>query len=239
MNETLLFAIFAEVVRSYPAAQEYPGGPDVICSRPNTFAVLTDLQDLNMENLGKSSPRYRELPFFFSRKWEREGLAPGALGFEYPILAVVPQRYEFAKNNSYATFEIDIAILDQNAYPKGCGSYCESRTYEEHMRDCRIILRNIIEQVRRYTIWHNDTTGENIARHDSDIFPDDEWEEKDKVASLLSAEFTAQYIRDVFLDNVSGLFGSIRVSIYDCAQAEDNWPIKREKFYSMNDCATC
>lgn len=241
MNELLFFTILSEVVRSYPAFQERAGGPDIPCRRLNTFAVLSDLSDLNAENLLKSSPRYRELPYFYSRQWELGGFDPARMGFDYPILAVVPQRYSFPRNGSYTDWAVDIAVLDQNAYPKECGSdYCAGRTYEEHLRDCREMLRRALEQAGRYIVYHNGTTEQFTALHPSDDAPGGDWVEVDNLDALMRQNFEAQYIRDVFQDNVSGLFGSITVSIQECHEREADWDIKRDKIFKLsNDCRGC
>ena len=238
MNELLFYALLAEVVRNYPATREYSDGGDLLCSRPNTFAVLSDLTDLNAENLLKSSPRYRELPYFYSRKWELSGFDPAKVGFEYPVFAVVPQSFQFSNRNDDAVMSIDVAILDQNAYPAPCAGYCMNRTYEEHMHDCRVMLRRVLDHVQRYMIYQS--ADRRIGYYPKDEMPEGEWEFIAGVDALINRNWQAQYIRDVFQDNVSGMFGQLQVTITDCYAYEDDWVLMRDKYFKLNTgCSTC
>jgi len=221
MNELLFYAILANVVRAFPAVYEFEGGPESTCRRPNTFAVLTDIADLNTGNLLKASPRYQQLPVFYSRKWENAGFAPSALAFDYPLLAVVPQSYTAVAKDRYLDWTLDIALIDQNAYPKGGASYCENRTYEEHMTDCRVMLMRCLNQARRFSVWANEASGQRQVLPPGATAPSP-WIELELVDDLISPRITLQYIRDAYQDNLSGLFGSLTVSLEDCRILEPN-----------------
>lgn len=74
-------SILAEIVRTWP---QTPGkGP--FDNRLNTFAPIISEDDLFATSIAKDR-RYAHAPYFFSRAWDLQGLAPSEIVHEYPHL---------------------------------------------------------------------------------------------------------------------------------------------------------
>lgn len=148
------------------------------CHAIQTFAVLDEYQQANREQLEKSlTEKYK--PFFYSRKWEREGYPSGKMSFEYPLLAIIPQasRYTGLVGGECSTeLRIHIAVLDyQNEQCTdiamntsyldsngncGCSCLdsrylCDARNQFEIEADTSALLLNFIRQLSTVGYYDN------------------------------------------------------------------------------------
>lgn len=156
------------------------------CHAIQTFAVLDEYQQANREQLEKSlTEKYK--PFFYSRKWEREGYPSGKMSFEYPLLAIIPQasRYTGLVGGECSTeLRIHIAVLDyQNEQCTdiamntsyldsngncGCSCLdsrylCDARNQFEIERDTSELLLNFLRQLSTVGYYNEICDSESCA----------------------------------------------------------------------------
>ena len=88
--------------------------PTVRCNQIQTFAVIDEWQIASREQLEKTViEKYK--PFFYSKKWAKEGYPAGQLTFEYPLLAIIPQSETIngiAGGECSTAITFHIAVLD-------------------------------------------------------------------------------------------------------------------------------
>ena len=149
--------------------------PTVRCNQIQTFAVIDEWQIASREQLEKTViEKYK--PFFYSKKWAKEGYPAGQLTFEYPLLAIIPQSETIngiAGGECSTAITFHIAVLDyitenydnhQYSYLDksglcacNCNSRitCDSRNQFEIEHDTSILLKNFIRQLSTVGAFNN------------------------------------------------------------------------------------
>ena len=64
--------------------------------RLQTFAVIDQVQDINLDHLGKNITA-KDKPFFYSHRWAQDGFPANALRFDYPAIFVRVLQPQFEK----------------------------------------------------------------------------------------------------------------------------------------------
>lgn len=128
------YNVLHDIAKAYPPTYE-ADGLELTCKRLNGFAVLHNEDDVNSDNLDKST-RYIGKRLFFSRSWSNKGYNPSAISHEYPLLAISPSNSQikspFNTQSSICT-TFNIYIFDH--MPSKCSTcptegYCNNRTWD-------------------------------------------------------------------------------------------------------------
>ena len=149
--------------------------PTVRCNQIQTFAVIDEWQIASREQLEKTViEKYK--PFFYSKKWAKEGYPAGQLTFEYPLLAIIPQSQNIkgiAGGECSNSITFHLAVLDYIAenYDNYKYSYvdkngvcacncsskkiCDSRNQFEIENDTSILLQNFLRQLSTVGAFNN------------------------------------------------------------------------------------
>ena len=137
------YSILATIVRNYPSTQDMP------CLRPQAFAVLQHIEQLNAQNIDKDS-RYINSPYFYSRKFAERNLQnPSDLTFEFPLL-VVMEGQSTVQNNQLKT-QFDFFILDKMPQKVVAQmSKCSQRTIEQIHNDLKQMLLNVLASAKDF-----------------------------------------------------------------------------------------
>ena len=149
------------------------------CQAIQTFSVIDEYQAANREQIEKTViEKYK--PFFYSRKWERDGYPSGKLSFEYPLLVIIPQSERYTgivgasdclhemrlhlalldyMNEQCATISMNQSYLDNNGNccPSCLDSRytCDSRNQFEIEADTSALLLNFIRQLSTVVYYDN------------------------------------------------------------------------------------
>lgn len=222
-----VFEMAAQVVRAYPEQVNSDGKP-IRCLRPNTFAVMNSMSDIDANNLLKTS-KYFDKKYFFSRKWEDSHFQGASVVFDYPLIGCAIDTTQFAvKGRSKQCYRLNFFVLDQKAgYCSDCGEgdYCNVRTIEQTYEDLNTILRNFIQQLTDFVYAQLYKDGQQLSAG---------WYNKKYLDSLIETEIDLyeplgdfyNYIRtkqtqgDFFPnahnDDVAGLFTNIEICLDEC-----------------------
>lgn len=230
--EIQLFRAMARIVAGWPE-QDSP------CKRPNTFAVLNDLSDLNADNLLKTSPRYKDLGILFSRGFQRQGFSVPSFKSEYPIIALVQDEVTTTLSKGVSEYAFSLAVFDQNSYPDSqSGAYEENRTLEEQASDMFGILFAFLAELDDAQIY--DASGTPIVAFPGDSPP---VEASFMMDVRVVNAFSARYIRDYGVDNVSGVFTQIRITLPKCAfsgpSENFDYTVELPSNYLPDNCEGC
>ena len=115
----------------------YYSKQQTICQRPQTFAVLQDITDIQLENLGKTVLDTGKI-YFFSRKWAKNNFSPSALSWDYPGMFIIDNPGTLVnplKKQSDKCYNMEILFIDRYREDcldkkRKCGS-CAKRTPNE------------------------------------------------------------------------------------------------------------
>lgn len=242
LTELHFYGMFANICRAYPPAYDYDGGPLMPCSRPNTFAALQRLSELDDPTLGKG-PGYQDKPYVFFRKYEDAGYNTKDMVADYPILAATPVSMAQGPD-AESSMTLSIALLDQKVYPATCPSdACLNRTEEQQIQDLHRMWSLIYKQADYFTVYRHTSTGVFY------LFTPEMLTASGISASVLedmgqannyitqNNEFT--YIKNAYSDNVCGLFGRISVSLHYC-EAYVQFDYSRARVLVLDEtCASC
>jgi|GEM_PF-4011879 len=223
MNELSIFSMLAQICRAYPVTKE--AGQELICKRPQAFAVLENLTDLDKGNLGKSSPHYTSAPYFFSYSYEDKGRPTGKLSYEYPLVAMAYDQFSINIRDTKTKHRYNIGIFDQNE-PAKCDplSYCRNRAMEEQSSDLKTMLEAIVNQFAHWYYAFNEQTGESGLFHEANV-PENYRAIYPVCDMVTDPEVRAEYIRGVYSDDLSGVFASIEFDFTQCHQIQ-SWNYK-------------
>lgn len=239
ITELLIYEMFARICRAFPAEYEYTGGPLLTCRRPNTFAVLDGITDLDAPNLNKSAG-YQDKPYYFNRRYEQSGRNQKDIGFEYPILAVVPNRVRMSLDQQYDEIVLNFALFDQDVYPSSCKAIpCLNRTAEQQASDMLRIITRVFKQVE-YFYHYTDQTGKHYLLTESEAATMPNMTQHEPASSLMNSQAVDfQYQRGIHNDNVSGVFGRISFYVNYCVSDQQFTYITPQAAAATNYCESC
>lgn len=229
MIQTTLYRAMAKIVAAWPQVENE-------CQRPNTFAVVNDISDINADNLLKTSPRYRDIGIFFSRSFQRGGFSVPSIKIDYPAILVVEDQTTMNLHNRKSKMRFSVAVLDQNSYPGATGNYCENRTMEEQSEDMLFILIRWLSELNDFSLYDTDNSMVFFHALESER-PADGF----IVNMGIPKEVESRYIRNFGTDNVSGVFATIEITLPSCRyieQIEFDWNVDLPSNY-IKGCSPC
>jgi hypothetical protein len=148
-----IYAMLWHTVRAFPPVTD-GAGLEMSNKRPQTFAALTDINDIEVDTLKKDA-RYadQDKHLFYSRLWSDQysnRQQTGSLQFKYPLVAIQPASTSPQVKDPYTNVRISLAVLDQhpdklNVSSRG-NAYASTRTFEELEADLNNILENTIRE---------------------------------------------------------------------------------------------
>lgn len=217
ITELLIYEMFARICRAYPPTYEYAGGALLPCQRPNTFAVMDSISDLDTPNLNKAAG-YQSKPYYFNRRFEQAGQNRKDIGFDYPLLGAVPNRVRMSIDHQYDELILNFALFDQNVYPSTCKAIaCLDRTAEQQQSDMLKIITRIFRQVE-FFYHYTDSSGKHYLLTEAEAALLSNMTQHEPATSLMTnAPIDFQYVRSVHNDNVSGVFARISFYVNYCS----------------------
>lgn len=237
--ELEIMSMFANICRAYPATFD-DDGSEAKCLRPQAFAVLEKLSDLDADNLNKSSPKYAGASYFFSHKFEDAGRDPAQMSFDYPLFAMAynPMQFGIKSRRKEHRYRYNIGIFDQNEPDKvNQLSYCTNRTMEQQSHDLKQMILNVLSEMANWSYAYNSTTGHQ------GLFPSASIPEGytfiHEANELIATEtIEAEYIRNGYSDKVSAVFASIEFIVPRCEPVLSFHYSSATTFYNP-DCESC
>lgn len=219
---------FLEIAASIVAA--WPDGDKL--TRPNTFAMLNSLDDLNTDNLLKDG-RYinNDIWVFFSRVWQQNKNA-GNVSFKYPMIGVTVSRIELASDYiGNDEMRLNIYVLDQmpSAFEVKEKDVKSTQTVESLIQDLKYMLGMFIKQLSRFVYgWYDPGTGQIDGWYNLDYILSNEYAHHydfELCNYLTLKELSAEVFTPIgsFNDNVAGIFTNITLSEEYCFPDIDNF----------------
>jgi hypothetical protein len=155
MNDvTELFAIFYNIVKAWPATYPTAGSGEYVSKRPNTFAVMRSLRDIEAPNLEKSIEDAKE-PYFYMRDFDANEFRTGQRA-QYPVFGCAEDAMDFRhpmgtgaekQLNLINCFIIDQLPFAENGYSD---PYSSGRTIEEVGRDLKEMALKLLKVLGRW-----------------------------------------------------------------------------------------
>lgn len=199
------------IVRAYPAV--YDGaGRYLPGRRPETFAALGDLDDIEADHL-KKDHRYADPAghLFFSRAWAGtvRPHQPGTVKFDYPLVAVQPFDYnlQFGRGKQDNHLRISLVAMGQMADQN------DHRTVEEVEADLTTIWESVVREL--IDGWAAYETPDGLMWSPVPIPGRAVWKMKN---ALVEDAVQGTFYRDVGIDRVSGVQGflTLRMPSFRC-----------------------
>lgn len=237
--ELAIMSMFANICRAYPATTD-GNGREAKCQRPQAFAVLEKLSDLDADNLNKSSPKYASAPYFFSHRFEDAGRDPAQMAYDYPLLALAynPMQFNLRGRRKEHRYRYNIAVFDQNEPDKSSAvEYCTNRTMEQQSHDLKQILLNVLNELNNWSFCQHETNGATGLFVTAAI-PSGYIVVHSAFELINSDEIEAEYIRNAYSDKVSAVFANIEFSIPRCEPDLSFTYTNANQFYNPN-CESC
>lgn len=140
LSISVLYQLSKEFVKFYP-------NHSLKCKRLNTFAVLSNYEDINTPNLSKVQVDATK-PYFFSRLWAKNNHNPSKIEWEYPVMLMLDKTISVSNlfcKNTRKCYKFELAFLDKydrNCVEKGqkCNDPCANRTINDIFIDTEAFL---------------------------------------------------------------------------------------------------
>lgn len=237
--ELAIMTMLADICRAYPATFD-GSGTEAKCLRPQSFAVLEKLSDLDADNLNKSSPKYASASYFFSHRFEDAGRDPAQMGFDYPLFAMAynPMQFALKARRSEHRYRYSIGVFDQNEPDKKeYLSYCSNRTMEQQSHDLKQMLLNVLAELKNWAYCYATATRQQGLFPTSAIPPG--FTIVHEAIDLVANEtMEAEYIRNAYSDKLSAVFASIEFIVPRCEPSVSFHYVATENLYNPT-CESC
>ena len=161
-----LYAMLWHIVRYWPVTVD-AAGQEIMGTRPDTFAALGSLDDINTSTLDKDG-RYADPDqhLFYSREWSEQNpghyLQTEAVSFQYPLLAIEPQRFTVplgkGKDAQFTELRFSLAVMDVlpgklvSDGPRSTAA-ARQRTVEELEADLSSMFETVIGELGKWGAW--------------------------------------------------------------------------------------
>lgn len=153
-DPTEFYQIISAMVKAWPAFYPNASAHEYVSKRPNTFAVLRSMSELEADNLFKTVEAAQN-PYLFVRGYTNNSERSG-LKIEYPLVGVAEDTLTFynpvSKGVKKQRHKINFFLVDQLPFP-GTGysdTYSMNRTIEEVGRDLREMATSLLTSLRRW-----------------------------------------------------------------------------------------
>ena len=153
-DPTEFYGIACAMVKAWPATYPNADAHEYVAKRPNTFAVLRSLNELEADNLAKTIEAARP-PYLFIRGYDANAYRSG-VKIEYPLIGCAEDTMRFfnpiTKGAKKQRHKINLFVVDQLPYPGTSYSdqYSMNRAIEEVGRDLRQIMLRYLNSLRRW-----------------------------------------------------------------------------------------
>lgn len=153
-DPTELYGIFSAMVKAWPATYPNADGHEYVAKRPNTFAVLRSLLELEADNLNKTVGASRP-PYLYIRGYDDNKYREG-IKIEYPLIGCAEDTMKFfhpiGGGAVKQRHKINFFVIDQ--LPREGTSYSDqysmNRAVEEVGRDIRIMALRFLRSLRNW-----------------------------------------------------------------------------------------
>lgn len=197
-------------------------GKEIVSRRPDTFAALMDLEDIDTDTLKKdaryANPNQR---LFYSRKWSDmapRSLQTNSLKFNYPLCAVQPFAVDVDVKKPYSGIRLSLIVMDQHpdklTASDGHTPYGSVRTFEQLEADMTSIFENVaLEWLGKWALYESSSTYTWSPTPIAGAVV--KWRMKD---AMLTGSVEGTFYRDVGVDKVAGIQGfvSLKMPRLDC-----------------------
>lgn len=150
---TEFYGIACAIVKGWPATYPNASAPEAISKRPQTFAVLRSLLDIEADNLAKSIEHARP-PYMFIRGYDANAMRSG-VKIEYPLIGCAEDTFTFFKptgSPQKQRHKINLFCIDQLPYRENAQTdpYSTARSVEEVGRDLRQMMLRFLNSLKRW-----------------------------------------------------------------------------------------
>lgn len=155
IDPTEFYGIAYNMVKAWPATYPNAEAHEYVAKRPNSFAVLRSLRELEADNLNKAIEHTR-VPYFFVRGYDSNALRSG-IKIEYPLIGCAEDTMTFFnplyKGVKKQRHKINLFAIDQLPFVGTSYSdqYSMNRAVEEVGRDLRQIMLKFLHGTAN---WH-------------------------------------------------------------------------------------
>ena len=153
-DPTEFYGICAAMVKAWPATYPNAEAHEYVAKRPNTFAVLRSLRELEADNLNKAIGASRP-PYLFIRGYDANQYREG-IKIEYPLVGCAEDTMRFFHPIGGGVVKqrhkINFFVIDQLPYEGNTYSdqYSMNRAVEEVGRDIRLIALRFLRSLRNW-----------------------------------------------------------------------------------------
>lgn len=151
---TEFYHIACAITKGWPATYPAVGAPEASANRPNSFAVLRSLLDLEAANLAKAVEHARP-PFLFIRGYDGNSYRSG-IKIEYPLIGCAEDALTFFHPTGEGVQKqrqrTNLFIIDQLPFKETgyTDTYSAGRAVEEVGRDLRQIAMKFMATLSRW-----------------------------------------------------------------------------------------
>jgi len=151
---TEFYHIACAIVKAWPATYPAAGEAEQAAKRPNSFAILRSLLDLETSNLAKSVEHARP-PFLFVRGYDGNQYRSG-LKIEYPLIGCAEDALTFFHPTGEGVQKqrqrTNFFVIDQLPYKENgySDAYSTGRAIEEVGRDLRQMAMKFMASLSRW-----------------------------------------------------------------------------------------
>ena len=218
------YRILYNMVRAWPAT--YPTGTsaEYAAKRPNSFAVVRSIYDLNADNVNKAV-EHAKPPYFFVRGYEANEFRAG-LKVEYPFIGVAEDTMTFMKPSGPGfkrqKHRINLFVVDQLPFKENqyADAYSSARAIEEVGRDLRQIMLRLLHSLSNWQKlefssglyqdgWHDVAW---LKAHGEPA----QWESVGELSNILHLDMVEGDVFYQGVDNCAVLYTSIVVETNYC-----------------------
>ena len=216
----------AKVVEAYPEQYDQLDQP-IRCLRPNTFAVLTSIEDVDANNLMKTNDYY-DKGYFFSRDWKDSHYQNGTVTFSYPLIGCAIDFLQFSpKSTQRSSYRLNFFALSQKAghYNGDDTTYCNTRTMERAHEDSVVMLSLFFQELSDFVYaeltkdgllfeegWYNKKYLESVKGTLIDFY-----EQKIALRDYISTNLaSAEFFPNIHNDALCGLFTNVDFLLDGC-----------------------
>lgn len=142
------YHILYHMVKAWPATYPTATSGEYAAKRPNSFAVLRSIYDLNADNVNKAV-EHAKPPYFFVRGYDANEFRAG-LKIEYPLLGVAEDTMTFVRPSGSGfkrqKHRLNLFVVDQLPFKENqyADAYSSARAIEEVGRDLRQIMLRLL-----------------------------------------------------------------------------------------------
>lgn len=154
----------------------YPETEGEPCKSPKSFAVVSDFQEVNTENLAKT---VKDSKYFWSKRYHETGSKLSGITFDYPKVLALPHNGNLYLNNKPPSraYNVDILVIDK--YDEQCAEGhgncipCKKRTKEEIFNDTNNIAVALLRKLR--SIYAYNPRGSEVTFTLTEPVPGDQY----------------------------------------------------------------